>query len=203
MDGACQSSGWVAVRGQQAVASAHWRRLTGAAAPFLHDFLHSFHSPISVIFILLLTKPTIKLTNLRGSSSPRRSFSGMDRHRLWARAATVPAPICRACTCRRVMVSWMVLALASGRICCLREHCARVTAARSVAVEPSCLGQTALAATVCDDWAPARATGFACVVVSGRCAWLCAGRGDLCGTGVDAHSVLACLGSSCTYRHWF
>ena len=90
----------------------------------------------------------IKLANLRRSSSPRRSFSGMDRHRLWARAATVPAPICRACTCRRVMVSWMVLALASGRICCLREHCARVTAARSVAVEPSCLGQTALAAAV-------------------------------------------------------
>ena len=64
MDGACQSSGWVAVRGQQAVASAHWRRLTGAAAPFLHDFLHSFHSPISVIFILLLTKPTIKKSQL-------------------------------------------------------------------------------------------------------------------------------------------
>ena len=89
-----------------------------------------------------------KVRNLRRSSSLRRSFSGMDRHRLWARAATVPAPICRACTCRRVMVSWMVLALASGRICCLREHCARVAAARSVAVEPSCLGQTALAAAV-------------------------------------------------------
>ena len=86
--------------------------------------------------------------NLRGSLSLRRCFSGMDRHRLRARAATVPAPICRACACRRVMVSWMDLVLASGRICCLREHCAPVTASRSVAVEPSCLGQTALAAAV-------------------------------------------------------
>ena len=40
---------------------------------------------------------------------------------LWARTATAPMPICRACTCRRVLVSWMGLALASGRICCCTQ----------------------------------------------------------------------------------
>ena len=139
------------------------------------------------------------LTNLRRSSSLRRCFSGMDRHRLRARAATVPAPICRACACRRVMVSWMVLALASGRICCLREHCAGLA---------ECGGGTQLLRS--------DSAGSCCAAIGPQPAqldlraWLLVADARGCVLGVvicvalaSTRTLLACLGSSCTYRHWF
>ena len=50
----------------------------------------------------------------------RRCLRYAHRHRLWARAASVPTPLCRACHSVHAGgcdqgVSWMVLALASGR----------------------------------------------------------------------------------------
>ena len=59
--------------------------------------------------------------HLRQQCHPlRRCLRYAHRHRLWARAASVPTPLCRACHSVHAGgcdqgVSWMVLALASGR----------------------------------------------------------------------------------------
>ena len=118
---------------------------------------------------------------------------------LWARAATAPMPICRACACRRVLVSWMFLALASGRICCLLRPCnGRALWGGGT--------QTALAAVVWSHWATPRASGFVCMFVVGTCTWLCvlgvfsAGVASHCTRCVPA-CLRACVLACCAHAH--
>ena len=128
---------------------------------------------------------SVILTDAPCRASHYSVFRYVHRQRLWARTATAPTPMCRACTCRRVLVSWTFSALASGRVCCLLRPCnGRALWGGGT--------QTALAAVVWSHWATPRASGFVCMFVVGTCTWLCAGHGDSCGTGVDAR-VLACL----------
>ena len=83
--------GWERAAGRRvsSLASAHWRR---RAIP-VPDFLHSFHSPISLFLFLLLTKPTHE-TNMPARCPS--SSSGPAAHSTGARIEKESALPCRA-----------------------------------------------------------------------------------------------------------